>query len=61
MKSVSPNPEPLTRLSDENNFQKTKIENVSGNNERKTTNIPIKGKIKQDNNSKVNKSNWLSF
>ena len=77
MKSVSPNSELLTNLSDENNFQKRKIkssheqeikklknenptlrekiltqlkitENLSGNNEGKMTNTPIKDKTKQN-------------
>ena len=86
MKSVTLNSELLTSLSDENNFEKTKIklleeeikkfknesttlteniltqlkiiENLSGNNDRNTTNTPIIDKTKQKNDFKINNSNW---
>ena len=72
MKSVTPNSELLTSLSDENNFEKMKIttareniltqlkiiENLSSNNNRSTTKTPIIDKTKQKNDFNINNSNW---
>ena len=86
MKSVTPNSELLTSLSDENNFEKTKIksleeelkklknenatlteniltqlkivENLSGNNDRNTTNTSIIDKTKKKSDFNINNSNW---
>ena len=86
MKSVTPNSELLTSLSDENNCEKMKIksleeeiknlksenttlrenimtqlkniENLSGNNDRRTANTPIIDKTKQKNDFNINNSNW---
>ena len=85
MKSVTPNSELLTSLSDENNFEKMKInsleeeiknlknenttlreniliqlkivENLSGNNDRSTTNTHIIDRTKQKNDFSINISN----